>query len=130
MISLLSIGCVGMIYRLHRLNSEPEVIKDQINTFFNRLLNRGSLESFNLAIAHNLTQLKLLPQQHTQMRNKFSSIWNMRLELATTANKNCQLRTTANNCQRLPTTANNCQQLPSTTANNNGQQLPATANNH
>jgi uncharacterized protein (UPF0335 family) len=60
----------GMIYRLHRLNSEPDAINDQIRTFFNRLLMRGYQESFlrpifHLAIAHNLErqQRALAPAQ-------------------------------------------------------------------
>ncbi len=57
----------GMIYRLHRLNSETDTIDDQISTFFNRLLMRGYQESFlrpifHLAIAHNLER-----QQRAQL---------------------------------------------------------------
>jgi hypothetical protein len=49
----------GLIYRLHRLNSETDTIDAQINIFFNRLLMRGYQESFlrpifHLAIAHTL----------------------------------------------------------------------------
>jgi hypothetical protein len=36
----------GMINRLYRLNSDRNVIDSQINTFFNRLIVRGYLESF------------------------------------------------------------------------------------
>ena len=51
----------GMIYRIYRLNSEQDEITGSLNTFFNRLINRGYQESFlrpifQLSVEHQQQQ--------------------------------------------------------------------------